>query len=199
MRLSRIILFGVAALGLAFPPVSPARGERAAASPENETPPDDLPNLPGFSSDQMQRLRELRAWLQARKLQRLNGGVAQPEVRPRRQAVIDDERQLLTPLGQRYALGFEKYRPRRETPILRIGRGPDGRIHHQYVFPDEEQADTEMEAEADTELPATPPAKSRRRAGTIAARKKVVRVWSPEPLDQRISPRLDYDIEDPRR
>jgi hypothetical protein len=156
--------------------------------------------IPGFSSDQMQRLRELRAWLQARKLQRLSGGIEAPEPRPKRQVAISDGRQLLTPLGQRYAQGFQKYPPRRETPILRIGRGPDGRIQHHYVFPEEEQADFEMEGEDETERPAaTPRAKGRRPAGSIASRQRMVRIWAPEPLDQRISPRLDYEVSDQRR
>jgi len=57
-----------------------------------------------------------------------------------------------------------------------------------------------MEGEDETERPAaTPRAKGRRPAGSIASRQRMVRIWAPEPLDQRISPRLDYEVSDQRR
>jgi hypothetical protein len=156
------------------------------------------PTLPGFSGDQLRRLRELRAWLARRKQERLEGGRLEPERTLPRQWTVNSDRQVLTPLGQRYALGFEKNRhgpETREAPILRIGRGSDGRIHHRYVFRDQ----AGLEAEPETPVLAIPP-EARRPAGTLISRQRVVRIFVPElPPDSPTSPRLEYEAFDSRR
>lgn len=152
------------------------------------------PTIPGFSGDQLQRLRALRAWLERRKEERLDGGIIEPRLKAPRQITAHSDRQLLTPLGQRYALGFQKNRRNGvdgEPPTLHIGRGSDGRIRHRYVFRDAEQAEAEPENPAPVEI-----ADSRQAA---ASRQRIVRIWMPESPDQRSAPRLDYELPDQRR
>lgn len=169
-----------------------------AVPPETEAAEEPAPTLPGFSGDQLQRLRALRTWLERRKEERQSGGVIDPDRKPPRELTVYSDRQLLTPLGQRYALGFQKNRRNGELPILHIGRGADGRIRHRYILSPPEQA------EAEPETPSPPEPAAYRRppsagSGTLASRQRIVRLWTPEPPDLRTSPRLDYELPDPRR
>lgn len=169
-----------------------------AVPPETGAAEEPAPTLPGFSGDQLQRLRTLRAWLERRKEERQSGGVIDPDRKPPRELTVYSDRQLLTPLGQRYALGFQKNRRNGELPTLRIGRGADGRIHHRYVFSPPEQA------EAEPETPSPPEPAAYRRlpsagSGALASRQRIVRVWAPEPQDSGTAPGLEYELPDPRR
>jgi hypothetical protein len=168
-----------------------------AVPPEAEAAEEPAPTLPGFSGDQLQRLRTLRAWLERRKEERQSGGAIDPDRKPPRELTVYSDRQLLTPLGQRYALGFQKNRRNGELPTLRIGRGADGRIHHRYVFSPPEQA--EAEPETPTPLEPTDSRRLSASAGALASRQRIVRVWTPEPQDPETAPRLEYELPDPRR
>lgn len=103
----------------------------AAEAPAAESEP----RLKGFTGEEILRLRDLRAWLTQRRLQREGGVLATPRRRPLDLAVYPD-RQLLTPLGQRYALGFQTRgaEENHRNPTLFIGRDSAGRVYHRYEF-----------------------------------------------------------------
>lgn len=199
-----LIVFGTATFACVVPWDLQAREARIAADPSETLEADEgLPAIPGFSGDQRQRLQQLRAWLERRKTERQSGGVIDPDrVKPQRELTVYSDRELLTPLGKRYALGFEKNR--RNEPYdgrsrtLHIGRGADGRIHHRYVFGSPEQA----EAEPEGTMPSMPP-ESRRApppgTGSIASRQRIVRIWTQDPMDGRTAPSLEYELPDQRR
>ena len=132
--------------------------------------------LTGFTGEELRRLAELRAWLAERRQAREQGGAAyaaSPE--------------LLTPLGRRYAGASPSREANRRTPILHIGRGPDGRIHHRYVFGDSDDAAPANPRPADA-----PDSRRYPAAGSAA------RIRLPELADQRIAPRLEYQLPDQR-
>lgn len=203
----RIIVLGAAAL------VPMAAGAASAGAipvesiaPDVEEPAEPVRPGPAFSAEQLHRLGELRAWLARRRLERERNPLIVPTPTRARSMTVYTDRQLLTPLGQRYAVGFQNRRdeaaPSQGNPVLHIGRGPDGRIHHSYIFTD---------AERDGEPPptaysygATSKSGNPRQAlpkgsGTIQAGQRIVRIWTPEPADQRAAPRLEYELPDQRR
>lgn len=161
--------------------VSPEAGESAEWAPESRTY--------GFSGQQLLRLRELRTWLAERRLQRQDGVLAEPGRRPLDLSVYPD-RQILTPLGQRYALGFQNRRTPHGSgnPTLFIGRGPDGRIYHRYDLGN--SAGSPLWAGRDG---------PRRDDRAVGSRQRIVGMSPPEPRDQRAVPRLEYELEEPGR
>ncbi|SMF93618.1 hypothetical protein SAMN02949497_0905 [Methylomagnum ishizawai] len=87
-------------------------------APEIQAPKAPDQASPVFSEDEQKRLQELRRWLllrqQERKLQ---------------------EPGKLDALKQARAADLADPAPRpKSNPVLHIGRGPDGRIHHRYIF-----------------------------------------------------------------
>ncbi|CAL1239306.1 hypothetical protein [Candidatus Methylocalor cossyra] len=120
-----------------------AGGYAAADAPADSEPPPVAPleadepagEEPEFTAAQLRQLAALRAWLVERKRQRVQEFARAGESTAREDPLSEAERQVLTPLGQRYALGFHS-RPSAAGPypLLRIGRGTDGRIYHRYVF-----------------------------------------------------------------
>jgi hypothetical protein len=82
---------------------------------------------PAFTEDEQRRLRELRQWLLRRHMERKRnepGGIE-----ALKEAAASDLRAPANRPARRFPDGQH-----RETPMLHIGRGPDGRIHHRYVF-----------------------------------------------------------------
>jgi hypothetical protein len=97
-----------------------------APAAEEPAAPDNIG--PAFTEDEQRRLRELRQWLLQRHLERKRnepGGIE-----ALKEAATSD---LLRPSASRSLRGLSDA-PSRGAPTLRIGRGPDGRIHHRYVF-----------------------------------------------------------------
>lgn len=138
------------------------------------------PGVQGFSGEQQLRLRELRAWLAQRKLQRGDGTLSRPE-RLRPNLAMYPERQLLTPLGQRYALGFRN-RGSSNSPTLHIGRGADGRIYHRIVFAGSEGSAEEENSDR------KPDSRWTRDAGMGVPGRRVLRIWGSEPTGQNAAP-----------
>lgn len=97
---------------------------------DSVAPEDSFPGASRFSSEQLTRIHELRAWLASRKLMREQGiatGVPRlfphtsPLTNTTRIPTLSHDRELLTPLGQRYALGF--HRPTVSSDNAGAGRG----------------------------------------------------------------------------
>lgn len=176
-------------------------------APEVEEPAEPVKPGPVFSAEQLRRLGELRAWLARRRLERERNPLIIPEPNRARSMTVNTDRQLLTPLGQRYSLGFQNRQneanPSQGNPVLHIGRGPDGRIHHRYVFNDAEREETEPPVIAYSYDNASNRKSARQTlqkgTGTIQAGQRIVRIWTPEPTDQRAAPRLEYELPDQRR
>ena len=133
------------------------------------------PRLKGFSGNELLRLRELRAWLAQRKLQREDGTLSRPQT-PYPGLSAYPERQLLTPLGQRYALGFRKHKPSR-TRTLQIERGAEGRVYHRIVFAGRggASAGTTSGRNADSEPVLD--------TGTSTRGRRALRLWGSPPTD----------------
>jgi hypothetical protein len=183
----KMIIFG-AVFGIACSGVLFARETRRAIEPLELDEAEELAEpLPGFTGEELRRLNELRAWLAQRRVERGQDDGVDPSGSPGGPA-DDADRQLLTPLGRRYAKALPSRGSGSQPPILRIGRGPDGRIHHRYVFVDPNAA-----------------ALANRRSGDAPADRRypsaqsVVRIRLPELADQRTAPRLDYELPDQRR
>ncbi|MGZ8216404.1 hypothetical protein [Methylomagnum sp.] len=179
-----------------------------SVSPEIEEPEEPPQAGPAFNAEQLRRLGELRAWLARRRVQRDRSLPLTPELNRARNMTVYSDRQLLTPLGQRYAVGFQSRRnepgspPMNQgNPVLHIGRGADGRIHHRYVFSDAEQeANPPPVYAADVPSGRTSPRQSLPKGtGTIQSGQRIMRIWTPEPADQRAAPRLEYELPDQRR
>lgn len=141
--MKRIRFFTVAgwSAGLAvFSMSAPAaEAQTSVPSPEEAAAPAEETGLhiKGFTGEEQLRLRKLRAWLIQRRLQRESGVLANRPHRPL-DLTVYPEQQLLTPLGQRYALGF-----RTNTGVgTKINRPPfivhgrNGRIYHRLDFDD---------------------------------------------------------------
>lgn len=165
------------------------------SGPENPVVLSERPKgVKGFSGDQVQKLAELRSWLQSRKhLHAAYAGVGR--MPPKRLDLsVYPNQQLLTPLGQRYSAGFADRRAAEETEtrVLRIDRAPDGRIRARYVFEDGGTAESD---DTITELGngSRPVKVLPSRAGRLA------RAYVSEPPDQRIAPRLEFELPDRRR
>lgn len=103
---------------------------------------------PDFNPDERQRLLELRLWLVRRSRERLAGtapGRADPfpeTILPRGAGRVGrfPETTLPQPPGTDPRLAREfsygENGQYRGVPKLHIGRGPDGRVYHRYVFSD---------------------------------------------------------------
>jgi hypothetical protein len=187
------------AFELAFSGAAPAGEARiAVAPPETEEAEEPAEAMSAFTGEELRRLGELRAWLAQRRLER--GDV----IESGRNLAEYPGRQLLTPLGQRFALGFRNRRDglNRENPVLRIGRGPDGRIRHRYVFGDTEREGAPPESPYSIPAPngsadSRPPlAKG---TGSIESRHRIVRMWTAAPNGPNAAPRLDYEVSEQRR
>jgi hypothetical protein len=105
-----------------------ARAEEDFTFPDGvveESAPEHVPGAGRLSADQLGRLHELKAWLAERKLERERAVIQSirrviPGVLPGvpfPKPPESRERQVLTPLGQRYSLGFQDRRtPPRSLP-----------------------------------------------------------------------------------
>ncbi len=185
-------MIGTASLGVACSGIARAGNAEIAAEPleiEDVEEPTEL--APGFTDEELRRLSELRAWLAQRRREQDSGADAgrfAPDV------ADAADRRLLTPLGQRYAKSFRSpgSGSSRKAPTL-IGRGPDGRIHHRYVFSgsEEDKAGPASPYSNDSSLQ---PADRWRLPGHSK-----VRIWPPQPADPNTMPHLDYDPPDQRR
>ena len=194
MKNLRIVVLGTAALGIAFSGITLAGKAEIAAEPLEIEEAEEEPaeSAPGFTDEELRRLGELRIWLAQRK--REQDGGADPKRFSQGMADAADQ-QLLTPLGQRYAKSFRSRGsgPNRKIPTLSIGRGPDGRIHHRYIFGGSE------ESEAGPTSPYYGYSSSQQAGRRHLPGHGRVRMWPPQPADQKTAPHLDYELPDQRR
>ncbi len=105
----------------------------AGVAPEIREPAASEKTGPAFTEDEQRRIRELRQWLMRRQLERKlkePGGVEGLKETKALDLTIPDmaNRDSLFRYGAAGQSGG--------NPILHIGRGPDGRIHHRLVFSD---------------------------------------------------------------
>jgi hypothetical protein len=104
------------------------------APAEESAEPDETG--PAFTEDEQKRIQALRQWLLQRQLDRQRNEPAGIEAL--KEAAASDPRGLAHHLARGFSGG-----QRQENSVPRIGRGPDGRVHHRYVFnasgPDELQ------------------------------------------------------------
>jgi len=107
-------------------------------APEIEAPSAPSKAKPAFSADEQRRLLELRAWLARRRMGRK---LDQPgSLNAIRESSLGERypRQLLNGPSRSWSgvRNGEIGRFVQRNPTLHIGRGPDGRIYHRYVFGD---------------------------------------------------------------
>jgi hypothetical protein len=127
-----VLIIGQAWAGRAEPSKPSAEGEAPAMGGQAESGKAG----PGFTGEERRRIQELRQWLAQRHQQRKpgTGGAARglPPVSPVREArALDLTAPDLSSQNAPFRSGAT-----RGSPVLHIGRGPDGRIHHRYVFSD---------------------------------------------------------------
>lgn len=100
-------------------------GDPGSLAPEIQAPKVPDKASPVFSEDEQKRIQELRRWLlrrqQERKLQEPGPLDALKQAR------------VAGPGFPDLAAADPAPRPK-GNPVLHIGRGPDGRIHHRYIF-----------------------------------------------------------------
>ncbi len=131
----RIIGAGGLAAWLAFSGLARATEPmRPADQPGPATPEQAEKPKPGFTIDEQRRLQDLKLWLHQRKLQRklhepgnLDGLKSAKADKPRPPLVLS--------LGDDFRYS-DPAALSQGSPVLHIGRGRDGRIHHRYVFND---------------------------------------------------------------
>lgn len=149
-----VILCGSIGLGVVAMPMPVVAEPRIVIGPtEPEGEPEIVETISGLSYDQLKRLRELRKWLEQRQMIREQIRLQQP--RQRRLDTDDPEaarRQLLSPLGQRYAGRLPGPPPRapevlKLPPLPRFEDGPP--ITSRAEMPEEDAGTMDDPARSD--------------------------------------------------
>lgn len=105
-------------------------GDPGSLAPEIQAPKVPDKASPVFSEDEQKRIQELRRWLLRRQQERKLQEPGKLDALKQAKAPLD----LTIPDMSHAGNEFTAAREPKGNPVLHIGRGPDGRIHHRYIF-----------------------------------------------------------------
>lgn len=187
-RLRYIILCGAIGYGVVAAPMPVMAEPRIVIGPtDSEEEPEIVETISGLSYDQLKRLRELRKWLEQRQMIREQIRLQQPR---QRRLDADDplsaRRELLSPLGQRYAgrlPGPPPSAPRelKLPPLPQFEDGPP--ITSRAEMPEGVESNIEDSERPDGADELSPPAAGR-----------VTHIYPPPPPGTGEGPQVEYEL-----
>lgn len=123
-----------AGIGMGLWALAARAGEGRMGSESPGTPEAAPPSKtsPVFSEDEQRRIRELRQWLLRRQQERKLGEPGGVDALKEAKAPLDLSIPDMSRAGGEFGVA-----PPKGKPVLHIGRGPDGRVHHRYIFSEE--------------------------------------------------------------